>query len=461
MTRVSKFRNGILLIAGILAALGSYNLGLSGLSLAQSIIDSRCTAGAFISHAQAPKTLNADSHDDSSAVPVASQTDLDLTKTTSVATSGSNLIPNSGLEEITGSQPTGWSNNRYGNNNAAFSQVLGHNSGRAVRIDVTNYTDGTADWFTDPIAVNPGGYYTYSDYYRSNVPTHATLQLRTADGKSQYIPLGTAPASSDWAPYSVRFFVPTNVSQILISHTLDRAGSLETDDYSLLQAAPGQFSEPLVSITFDDSWASVHNNALPIMEHYNVVSTQYVISGYLGLPGYDSVKQLYDFQKAGDEIASHTIDHKDLTKLSDKNLTSELSTPQKGLSKCFAPVTDFAMPYGTYNPHTDQAIAKYYTTARSTDSGLNSADNLNPYELKVENVRSDTTPEQIQAWLDTAKANHAWLILVYHQVDNSHGEYSRTPDQFESDLKKIVASGIPVKTMHDAFVEVAPQLKTK
>ena len=459
MTRVTKFRNSIIFLLTILAALGSYNLGASGLSLAQSITDSRCSAGAFILHVRAPKTLGADSHNDATALPVVSQTDASLTKTTAVNTIGSNLIPNSGLEILTGSQPTGWSNNRYGNNDASFSQVLGHNSKRALRIDITKYSDGTADWFTDPITVTPGSYYVYSDYYRSNVPTHATLQLRTADGKNQYIPLGTATASSDWAPYSVRFFVPTNVSQILISHTLDRAGSLETDDYSLLQADPGQFSEPLVSITFDDSWASVHNNALPILERYNVTSTQYVISGLLGQPGYDSVKQLYDFQKSGHEIASHTIDHKDLTKLSNKDLTNELTASQKDLSKCFGPVTDFAAPYGTYNPTTSQAIAKSYTTARSTDAGLNSSDDLNPYELKVENVRADTSPEQIQAWLDTAKVNHAWLILVYHQVDNSHGEYSRTTAAFESDIQKIASSGIAVKTMHDAYAEVAPQLK--
>jgi len=215
----------------------------------------------------------------------------------------------------------------------------------------------------------------------------------------------------------------------------------------------------LVSITFDDSWASVHNNALTILERYNVTSTQYVISGLLGQPGYDSVKQLYDFQKSGHEIASHTIDHKDLTKLSNKDLTNELTASQKDLSKCFGPVTDFAAPYGTYNPTTSQAIAKSYTTARSTDAGLNSSDDLNPYELKVENVRADTSPEQIQAWLDTAKVNHAWLILVYHQVDNSHGEYSRTTAAFESDIQKIASSGIAVKTMHDAYAEVAPQLK--
>jgi peptidoglycan/xylan/chitin deacetylase (PgdA/CDA1 family) len=195
------------------------------------------------------------------------------------------------------------------------------------------------------------------------------------------------------------------------------------------------------------------------LERYNLTSTQYVITGLLGQPGYDSVQQLYDFQKAGHEIASHTVDHQDLTKLNSKDLINELTESQKGLSKCFGRVTDFAPPYGTYNPTTTKAVADAYSTSRSTDSGLNSADELNPYELKVENVRADTTPEQIQAWLDTAKVNHAWLILVYHQVDNSPGEYARTTAAFESDIQKIATSGIAVRTIHDAFVEVAPQLK--
>jgi peptidoglycan/xylan/chitin deacetylase (PgdA/CDA1 family) len=460
MTRVSKFRFVIFLVAAVLLGFGSYSVGFSGLSPAEYIKQSRCEAGAFIQHAPAPKEgPGADAQTDTKSVSVTNQPDPSRLVQAPAQTTGGNLMPNPGVEALTGGTPTGWSNNHYGNNDAAFSQVLGHNSSRALRIDINHYTDGTADWFTDLVNVNPGTYYTYSDFYRSNVPTHVTLMLHTDAGRDQYIPLGPVAASSTWAQYNARFFVPTNVHKILISHTLDRQGSLETDDYSLMQATPGQFKEPLVTVTFDDSWASVHNNALPIMDKYNITSTQYVISGVLGQKGYDSVAQLYDFQKDSHEIASHTIDHKDLTKLSAKDLTKEVTVSQAGLTKCFGPVTDFAAPYGAYNPTTTKAVADSYTTARSTDPGLNSADSLNPYELKVENVRSDTTPEQLQAWLDTAKANHAWLILVYHQVENQPGEYTRSTSQFESDMQKIAASGIPVKTMHDAYAEIAPQVK--
>jgi peptidoglycan/xylan/chitin deacetylase (PgdA/CDA1 family) len=195
------------------------------------------------------------------------------------------------------------------------------------------------------------------------------------------------------------------------------------------------------------------------MERYNVTSTQYIVSGFLGRKNYDSPSDVYDFRDAGHEIASHTFDHPDLTTLSAKDLTRELTLPKAGLSKCYGTVTDFAAPYGSYNATITKAASGLYQTARSTDTGFNSADQFHPYQLKVENVRNDTPPERIQTWLDTAKANHVWLILVYHQVDGSGGEYARKPSDFEADLQKIVASGIPVKTMHDAYAEIQPQLK--
>ncbi len=276
--------------------------------------------------------------------------------------------------------------------------------------------------------------------------------LRDNTGKAQYVNLASVPASDQWASYTQRFFVPSNITAVMISHPLDRIGWLETDSYSLRAATAPAFSEAMVSLTFDDGWSSIHANALPLMDRYNVVSTQYLVSGFLGgYKEYMKPSQIYDFTKHGHEIASHTFDHPDLTQVNDTQLGRQLNVSHTGLSKCFGPVTDFAPPFGSNNQRTITAEKGVYQTSRSTEVGFNSPDTLDPFQLKVQNVRADTSPAQMQAWLYTAKANHVWLILVYHQVINGGGEYSRTPADFETDLQSIKASGIAVKTIHDGY----------
>jgi peptidoglycan/xylan/chitin deacetylase (PgdA/CDA1 family) len=276
--------------------------------------------------------------------------------------------------------------------------------------------------------------------------------LKDNTGKAQYVNLASVPPSGHWATYTQRFFVPSNVSTIMISHPLDRTGWLETDNYNLQRASAPGFSQAMVSLTFDDGWRSIYDNALPVMSRYNVISTQYLVSGFLGgYQEYMKPSQVYEFTKLGHEVASHTFDHADLTRLDDKQLARQITVSQSGLAKCFGAVTDFAPPFGSNNQHTIAAEKGIYQTSRSTEVGFNSPDALDPYQLKVQNVRADTSPAQLQAWLDTAISNHVWLILVYHQVINGGGEYSRTPADFETDIRSLKESGIAVKTIHDGY----------
>jgi peptidoglycan/xylan/chitin deacetylase (PgdA/CDA1 family) len=433
----------------------SYKLGLTGESPAQAINISRCTAGAFIAHAQPPATLSAEVPATDTAVSgTPAQANL-----ASVATSGSNLVTNPGFDDLASGSPVGWSTVKTGSNNATFTQVVGDKTSRGVRVDISSYQSGQANWSVGWIVVQPGSYYQFTDDYRANVTTHATVIMKDYSGATQTVPLTSVPLELNWTGYTARFFVPTNVNQIQIIHGLDRVGSVETDNYNLTAATPGSFTEPLVSITFDGGSSSIYDNALPIMEKYGVVSTQYVDSGFLGASGFDSPGDLYNFTKLGHEVASASIDQTNLTGLTMVKLTREIKTSQAGLSHCYGTVTDFAAPYGAQNAQTTAVTKSVYQTSRSEDVGFNSSDQLNPYALKVQLVDQATTPAQIQAWLNTARDNRVWLILVYHQVEVGGGQLSRTPAQFDADVSQIANFGIPVKTVHDAYVEVIGHTK--
>ncbi|GAC1369409.1 MAG: hypothetical protein NVSMB39_1230 [Candidatus Saccharimonadales bacterium] len=437
----------------VLGTASAYIVARDGIDVGRAIVDSRCSAGAFIAHSKTPSAVQADSHSDSAITATAAEGPA-TAGYAPVALTSDNLIANGNLEQRNGSVPQGWSSNATGANTSKFSSVAGDNSVNAVRIDITKYSDGTADWFGAPISVTPGGYYQFQDRYRSNVASRAVLQLKDNTGRSQYINLDSVHASDGWAGYTQRFFIPMNVSSIIISHPLDRVGWLETDNYSLQAAAPAGYDAGMISVTFDDGWRSIHDNALPLLNKYQIVSTQYLASGLLGsLKQYMTPGMVYDLVKSGHEIGSHSVDHPDLTKLGDKDLTRQLAVSRAGLDKCFQNVTDFAPPFGASSERTITAEKHYYATSRSTESGFNSPDTLNAYQLKVQNVRRDTPPSQMEAWIQTAEKNRIWLILVYHQVSDSPGEYSRQLVDFETDMVLVKNSHLENLTMHNAYVK--------
>ncbi len=445
-----------LALAGLLI-FGTYSAAVAaGHDPVRQITEGRCISGAFLTHSTnvGAVAADADTSDEVSINNFSSPSAINATTLTS-----SNIIVNSSFETQSGGVPNNWRTNVYGINNASFSAVSGYNSATAARVDISSYTSGDGDWYHDAVPVTSGQYYVYSDYYRSNVTTRAILGITDGSGTTQYINLASTPASSVWAKYAVDFFIPQNITTAVVFHPLAAKGWLETDANSLTTARSQSFNRALVSVTFDDGWKSIHDNALPVLKRDNLPSTQYLVSGYLGTnKSYMSAADVYDFAHSGSEIASHTVDHVDLTQQTTKNLQFELTRSKADLTKCFGTVTDFAEPLGTYNAVTEAALAKSYSTARSTDVGFNTADSTNPYALKVQNVSSTTTDAQISAWIDTAKLNRVWLILVYHQIDTNSGQYARTPQDFASDMQSLKASGVKVSTIRDAYAEVKPQL---
>ena len=75
----------------------------------------------------------------------------------------------------------------------------------------------------------------------------------------------------------------------------------------------------MISLTFDDGWATQISNARPEMNSRGFKGTYAVLSRALR-ESWATVFPLADaqlLQSEGNEIASHTVDHADLTTLND------------------------------------------------------------------------------------------------------------------------------------------------
>ena len=66
-----------------------------------------------------------------------------------------------------------------------------------------------------------------------------------------------------------------------------------------------------------------------------------------------------------------------------------------------------------------------------------------------------TTPADIRAAVERAKAEGSWVIFTYHGVDPSgSGSEDVTPANLSAQLDQVVASGIPVKTVNAALMSL-------
>ena len=93
--------------------------------------------------------------------------------------------------------------------------------------------------------------------------------------------------------------------------------------------------------------------------------------------------QVREWLAAGHEIGSHTLTHPFLTRLPPRRAKEEITASRKKLEDLFGrAVRHFCYPYGDWNAAVrDQVMAAGYTTACTTDAGVNTpADS--PFTLK-------------------------------------------------------------------------------
>jgi peptidoglycan/xylan/chitin deacetylase (PgdA/CDA1 family) len=134
---------------------------------------------------------------------------------------------------------------------------------------------------------------------------------------------------------------------------------------------------PIV-LSFDDGYNSIYTNLLPILEkihlkyHRKIKVTLFVNSGLLGTHqgqiDYMSCEELKDgFKKGYFDVQSHTVNHWNLTQLTERELDYQFSQDQINLRQCIGNLDTkqtvafhVAYPYGADNPLVDQYAARYF-----------------------------------------------------------------------------------------------------
>ena len=133
-----------------------------------------------------------------------------------------------------------------------------------------------------------------------------------------------------------------------------------------------------VAITFDDGWQGVFDNALPILEEFELPATCFVVGLAPGrdprFMDWDTVRRLTDSGLV--DVGSHAMRHSELQQLGDHELEWEVGASRELVEKeLHREVRFFAYPYGTprhFNDTCKHAVASAgYRAAFTAVNGLN------------------------------------------------------------------------------------------
>lgn len=108
-----------------------------------------------------------------------------------------------------------------------------------------------------------------------------------------------------------------------------------------------------VVLTFDDGYDDNYEFAFPLLQQYKMVGTFFIVTEFVGRPGYLTWEQIQEMDAAGMSIEAHSATHADLSVVRGAELQRQLVEPKRVLEEQLGhPVRFLAYPAGKYNAGT-------------------------------------------------------------------------------------------------------------
>lgn len=214
--------------------------------------------------------------------------------------------------------------------------------------------------------------------------------------------------------------------------------------------------EGVVSISFDDNYATVYNNAKPVMDSYGYRGTMYTIPMRVGLANYMTVDQLKEIHSLGWDVANHTYNHIDMTTLTAAQVEAEAYDSKRWFiqNSFWRGIDDMALPQGRYNDTTVLPILKkYFRSVRTINNQVETQNPGDLYKLRTLYVINTTTTATIQTAITNAFNNREWLHLVFHDIPTGAAtqDIQYTLANFTTVMAALNTAGIAVKPVSEVL----------
>ena len=163
--------------------------------------------------------------------------------------------------------------------------------------------------------------------------------------------------------------------------------TITPQDYARARKGKQELPEKPVILSFDDGYEDNYRVILPMLEERGMKAVFYVVTNDIGLPGYMTWDNLFDMERRGMEIGSHTANHIPLTELPPEKQRDELRLSKLMLEwKGMKTIYSFSYPNGAYDAGIVAMLQEEeYLTAVTGDAGLNDRA-TNPYLLRRVNI---------------------------------------------------------------------------
>jgi peptidoglycan/xylan/chitin deacetylase (PgdA/CDA1 family) len=240
------------------------------------------------------------------------------------------------------------------------------------------------------------------------------------------------------------------------------------------RAHAASYPRTFISLEFDDG--NLQQDVGAMLHAHGMHGTFYINSGYVGTGrGYFTWDELHALAADGNEIAGHTLTHRDLATLSADEKAREICGDRRNLIEHgFQPV-DFAYPYGSYDDATEAVVPTCgYQSGRAAwglwGSGCESQPRHCPYAVDPNNIPDRWAIPTADAPIDltylanlqqvvTNAEQHGggWVQIFWHRICRDDcDEYSWHPrllDQFMTWLGDRKSVGTVVETPQQVLGE--------
>ena len=232
---------------------------------------------------------------------------------------------------------------------------------------------------------------------------------------------------------------------------------------ALAAAAPASAAPTVVSLTFDDGYASHYTAARPILASHGVRGTFFVSSNAIGTSSYMTWSQVAELAADGNEIGGHTLDHTNLTAVSLAEARRQVCADRNALLGRGFAATSFAYPYGSFNGDIESIVQLCgYNSARTVlwhgapcwNPCTESIPPKNPYATRIVAFGGDQALADIQNIIMTAETYGGWAQILIHRVCDgcsSGGMRSEDLDALLDWLAPRAARGTVVKTVAEVI----------
>jgi peptidoglycan/xylan/chitin deacetylase (PgdA/CDA1 family) len=250
-------------------------------------------------------------------------------------------------------------------------------------------------------------------------------------------------------------------ARLVVGAALAAAALLMTGGNGFAWTANSTASPPqtTVTLTFDDGSADQYLGLAALNAH-GMNATYYLNSAKInGDSAYLTWSQVADLAAAGNEIAGHTAYHADLTFTDPTEAQRQICYDRTNLLNRGYQVTDFAYPYGDYNPSVEQMVQNCgYNSARTTDTFPSSAPSgqippPDPYAIKV--GADDTPLPAMEAAVTNAEnSGGGWVPIVLHHICAACNHAYITSADFSTFLDWLQGqsgNGVVVKTVQQVI----------